>query len=99
MVDEVVKETDQRLEEAVVRVDKVLSDMEDLTPVGDALLAARRGLGDAGRSITGLADQAGAAMEHWKAALAAFQTAAKALQDVRSEGGRGRCVGASCRGC
>ncbi len=63
MADQVTKETDQRLEEAAARVDKVLRDMEDLTPVGDALLSTRRGLGDASRSIAGLADQAGAAME------------------------------------
>lgn len=83
MTDEVTKETDQRLDEATERLDKVLSDMEELAPVGDALLAARRGLGDAGKSIAGLADQAGAAMEQWSAALAAFNLLQKELVETR----------------
>ena len=83
MADEVTKETDRRLDEAAMRVDKVLSDMEDLASVGESLLAARRGLSDASKSIAGLADRAGAAIEQWKAALAAFDLLQKEAIEAR----------------
>ncbi len=74
-----------RPREPTPRFGAVVQDMKDLTSVGDAVLSAKRGLGEASTSIAGLADQAGAAMEQWKMALAVFETAAKTLQSVPVE--------------